>query len=101
MIRFIKSLQFIYKPFYWIKFNSYSEPLDTEINRLLDDGVYFTNISQYTANLGHLQDLWIDGNASFCKMNNYQPSRLTVQRAKKVLKKSIIEQSFQKAKKKN
>jgi hypothetical protein len=99
MIRFIKSLQFIYKPFYWLKFSPYSEFLDKEINKLLDEEILFTNISEYRADLGHLKGLWIDGNCSFCEMNDYMPSRLTIQRAKKVFKKSIIEQSLQAAKK--
>ena len=101
MLKFIKSLQFIYKPRYWLKFHAYSEPLDKEINKLLDDGVMFTNISEYTADLGHLKNLWISGAECFCRMNNYMPSRLTIQRAKKVFKKSLIEQSFQKAKRVN
>ena len=42
MLRFIKSLQFIYKPFCWLKFSPYSEPLDKEINKLLDEGILFT-----------------------------------------------------------
>lgn len=100
MNNFIKSLQFIYKPFYWLKCSPYSEPLDREINKLLDEGILFTNICDHTADLGHVKELWIrGGNYSFCEMNNYMPSRLTIQRAKKVLKKSLIEQSLQEAKK--
>jgi len=99
MIKFIKSLQFIVRPSYWLKYASYSEPLDTQINKLLDEGILFTNIGEHTADLGHLKGLWIHGgNYSFCDMNNYMPSRLTIQRAKRVLQKSLIEQSFQKAK---
>jgi len=101
MLRFVKSLQFIFKPVYWLKLHSYSQPLDKEINKLLDDGVLFTNISKDEADLGHLHQLCIFGTDCFCEINNYMPSRLTVKRAKKVLKKSIIEQSLQEAKREN
>ncbi len=98
MLRFIKSLQFIYKPSYWLKFSPYSKFLDKEINKLLDDGVLFTNIDEHYATLGHLK-LWIWDLESFCSMDNYMPSRLTIQRARRVFKKSLIEQSVQAAKK--
>jgi len=98
MFRFIKSLQFILQPSDWVRGDEYSEPLDKEINRLLDDGVLFTNISDYLATLGHLKHLSIK-DYDFCKMHNYVPSRLTAKRAKDVLKKSLIEESLQAAKK--
>lgn len=98
MLRFIKSLQFIYKPSYWLKFSPYSEFLDKEINKLLDNGFLFTNIDECYATLGHLK-LWIWNRESFCTMDNHMPSRLTMQRAKKVFKKSLILQSLQAAKK--
>lgn len=39
----------------------YSKKLDKEINRLLDEGVKFTNIREYEGfvDLGHLKDIWI------------------------------------------
>jgi len=61
MLRFIKSLQFIYKPKYWLRQYPYSPKLDKEINRLLDEGIKFTNIREYEGfvNLGHIEDIWI------------------------------------------
>ncbi len=89
MIRFIKSLQFIFKPKYWLTQYPYCARLDKEINRLLDEGVKFTNIGWYTADLGHLEDIWISGYPfSYGKLWEqyyYQPSRLTMKRMQKVL----------------
>ena len=89
MIRFIRSLQFIFKPKYWSKLYPYCSMYDKTINELLDAKVKFTNIDCYTADLGHLKNIWIGYPASAYGSqpwkNEYQPSRLTIKRMKRVL----------------
>lgn len=93
MIRFIKSLQFIFKPKYWCMNHPYCPMLDKKINNFLDKGVKFENITGSTADLGDLKDIWIWGYPyAFGKIWNkyhYQPSRLTIKRMRKVLLKQI------------
>ena len=94
MLKFIKSLQFIYKPKYWLQQHPYCPALDNKINTLLDRGVKFTNIGRYTADLGDLKAIWISGYPfSFGKLWEqypYQPSRLTIKRMHQVLGKSLL-----------
>jgi len=94
MIRFIKSLQFIFKPRYWSKLYPYCPLYDKKINELLDAGVKFTNIDCYTADLGSLKTIWIGSPASVYGAqplrNEYQPSRLTMKRMKRVLAESLL-----------
>jgi hypothetical protein len=94
MLRFIKSLQFVFKPTYWLKQSPYCRILDKNINNLLDRGVKFTNIRQYTADLGDLKEIWICRGDPFSygqlwPQCNYQPSRLTIQRMKRAMLKQI------------
>lgn len=96
MLRFIKSLQFLYKPKYWLKQYAYCPRLDIKINKFLDQGVKFTNIGWYTADLGDLKDMWISGYpfsyGTLWKQYNYQPSRLTIKRMRQVMLKQIESQ---------
>jgi hypothetical protein len=93
MLRFIKSLQFLYKPKYWLKQHPYCPRLDRKINKLLDDGVLFVNIGWYAADLGDLKDIWISGYpfsfGNLWEVYDYQPSRTTIKRMRKVLLKQI------------
>ena len=95
MLKFIKSLQFIYKPSFWLRQYPYCPRLDKKINNLLDEGVKFTNIDWYTVDLGDLKDIWISGYPfSFGKLwrlYDYQPSRLTIKRMRQVLLKQESE----------
>lgn len=93
MLRFIKSLQFVFKPTYWLKQHSYCPRLDKRINDLLDQGIKFTNIGWYTADLGDLKDIWISGYpfsyGKIWRKYPYQPSRLTIKRMQQVLIESL------------
>ena len=93
MISFIKSLQFIYKPRYWVMNHPYCPILDKKINVLLDQGVKFTNITGYAADLGDLKEIWLWGYPyAFGKIWNkyhYRPSRLTIKRMRQVLLQQI------------
>lgn len=93
MIRFIKSLQFVFKPRYWQKKYQYCPILDKKINQLLDQGVKFTNIGGATADLGDLKKVWI-ANYPFSYGHlylqyDYQPSRLTIKRMKLAVSESL------------
>lgn len=92
MIKFIKNLQFIFMPHYWLMNESYSAAVDKKLNELLDKH-YFTDFTNYTACLGDYQ-IWISNHpyASFHFYNpriELRPSRLTILKASKHLKKSI------------
>jgi hypothetical protein len=76
----------------------YSRKLDKEINRLLDEGVKFTNIREYYGfvDLGHLKNIWIYnypyalGNCyDITKGKKCMPSRRTCKRLKKELSKVL------------
>ena len=93
MLKFIKSLQFVYKPKYWLRQHPYCPRLDIKINNSLDQGVKFANIGWYTADLGDLKDIWISGYpfayGKLWKQYDYQPSRLTIKRMRQVMLKQI------------
>ncbi len=105
MIRFIRSLQFIFKPRYWLRQYPYSSKLDKEINKLLDKCVKFTNLREGFVDLGHIEYIWIYHypyafgncyNITICNGvslqyigNKRMPSRLTCKRLKKELIKVI------------
>jgi hypothetical protein len=99
MLRFIKSLQFIFQPDFWYKSFYTSRNLDIEINRLLDKGNKFTNIEDGYADLDWLKNIGIRcypyGFCSYRRDERRQriykdkhtvmPFRLTCKRVKKVL----------------
>ena len=96
MIRFIKSLQFIFYPDFWERNYPTSRKLDIEINRLLDKGVKFTNITSLYADLDWLEGLYIKGYPyTFCHYtpgeDTYMPTRLTCKRVKKVLEQQGVD----------
>jgi single-strand DNA-binding protein len=68
----------------------YSKKLDKEINKLLDEGVKFTNIREYEGfvNLGHLKNIWIY-NYPYALGNCYDISK-GKNMAKKGINKCII-----------
>lgn len=93
--RFILSLQFIFRPSYWILKDGYSEGWDHKLNKLLDENS-FKNFDYYTAVLG-TQKIWIANHpyASFTPHGDYskkvmRPSRLTIKRARKKLLKDMF-----------
>ena len=88
MITFLKELQFLFMPHYWLMNNPYNKQVDEFINHLLDN-YEFTNITSHTATLGNIE-LWT-ANHPYSSMNlhghgstldNYRPSRLTIKKAK-------------------
>lgn len=95
MIKFIKNLQFIFQPSFWVHNYRYCPILDEKINELLDKGVKFTNIRTGYADLGNLTSIWI-GNYPYAFGYLYwygqsMPSRLTVKRMKRVLAECVLE----------
>lgn len=93
MIKFIKSLQFIFQPKYWLKQYPYCPRLDIKINNYLDQGVKFANIGWYTTDLGDLKGIWIAGYpfayGKLWQVYDYQPSRMTIKRMRQVMLKQI------------
>ncbi len=100
MIKFIKSLQFIFKPDYWYRNYPTSRNYNIALNQLLDKGIKFTNIDIENgyADLSHFKRIHIASYPfAFCcytvgediKRNipetTYMPSRLTCKRVKKFL----------------
>ena len=85
---FLKNLAFVVRPRYWGMNYSYDKSWDTKLNKLLDEHT-FTIIGQHTAKLGPI-DLWICNYpyASYrSPSRSYRPSRLTIVRCRKKLKK--------------
>lgn len=95
-----KELQFLFMPHYWIMNNPYNKQVDEYLNELLDR-YNFTNIDDYTANLGPAE-IWIT-NHPYSSMtirevsSSHRPSRLTIQRAYNKLKKDSINSKAQTA----
>jgi len=99
MIKFIKSLQFVFNFEALVPRNyPYSKKLDKEINRLLNKNVKFSNIREYECfvDLGHLKNIYIYnypyalGNCyDITKGKKCMPSRLTCKRLKAELSKVL------------
>lgn len=92
MENFIKNLQFIFKPSYWLMNEPYNSDLDLFINELLDKHE-FENVRNCTAILGGIT-MWIANIPYSCMMPyenmikpNIRPSRLTIQKGLRKLKK--------------
>lgn len=85
-MKFIKSLQFIFKPSYWVLNHDYNAMWDITLNHLLDK-YNFTMIDEFTAKLGDTI-IWVR-NQPYATMRPYssnwiipiRPSRLTIKRA--------------------
>lgn len=90
MSRFIQNLKFIFMPHYWLMNGEYSNEWDNELNKLLD--IYdFTKINEFTAYLGNTK-IWINNYPYACftpyynGVASFRPSRQTIYRANKKLK---------------
>ena len=89
---FFLNLQFIFKPWYWIMNNPYSKDMDIHMNELMDKYT-FTEYNYYTAYLGNIV-IWVT-NIPYGTMVPWngelidikRPSRLTIQRGLRKLKK--------------
>ena len=89
---FFLNLQFIFKPWYWIMSAPYSKDMDIHMNELMDKYT-FTDYSAYTAYLGD-NVIWVTNAPYGCIVpwnstinNTGRPSRLTIQRGIRKLKK--------------
>lgn len=86
MKKFIRSLQFIFNPCYWIMLDRYNKELDILMNVLLDE-YDFIDIGEYRARLGEYE-IWIGNIPYSCmyivnedkKIEGARPSRLTIQK---------------------
>lgn len=91
---FILNLQFIFKPSYWIMNEKYDKYIDELMNHLIDT-YDFTEISDCRAKLGKIE-IWIESRPYSCMMPydksfKYRPSRLTIQKGIRKLKKQMRE----------
>ena len=82
----LRNLQFLFKPRYWLMNDPYSEEVDKIVNELLDKYELTDLCSQEcTAKLGKAT-IWV-GNRPYAsgslygtELQNFRPSRLTIQR---------------------
>lgn len=85
-MEYLKNLQFIFMPQYWLMNNPYNKAVDEVINDLLDK-YEFSNLSDsgYTAKLGNAT-IWVEnipyafGTLYDTKFSHLRPSRLTIKR---------------------
>lgn len=89
---FFLNLQFIFKPWYWLMNRPYSKDMDIHMNELMDKYT-FTEYDYYTAYLGN-NVIWVTNAPYDCIVpwnstidNTGRPSRLTIQRGIRKLKK--------------
>jgi hypothetical protein len=89
---FFLNLQFIFKPWYWIMSPTYSKDMDIHMNELMDKYT-FSDYDYYTAYLGNIE-IWVSNAPYGCMVpwkgeliNTKRPSRLTIQRGLRKLKK--------------
>ena len=80
----IKNLKFIFKPTYWLMNDPYNEEVDEIVNKLLDK-YKMTIVNDYTVKLGEAT-IWV-ANRPYASgilygtyLENYRPSRLTIER---------------------
>jgi hypothetical protein len=92
MMNFIRNLQFIFKPHYWMMNNPYNEEWDKKLNQLMDK--YPVEFGPRNSIDGAIHTVSFDGNLvwvenypySFATPHSYardidvRPSRLTIQR---------------------
>lgn len=94
MKNFIKNLQFLFRPSFWLMNHSYSELHDKKLNALMDK-YPFTSINCYTACLGNVE-VWIAnypygvGIYGMCRYS--RPSRLTIVRMNRKLIKDQLKE---------
>ena len=92
MKKFILSLQFIFKPSYWLMNYSYSKAHDLKLNELMDNNK-FTNINYYRADLGGVE-IWKTNfpyAVGIYELHGIsRPSRLTIQRMGRKLEEDSI-----------
>ena len=89
---FFLNLQFIFKPWYWVMNEHYSKDMDIHMNELMDKYT-FTDYRAYTAYLGD-NEIWVTNVPYGCIVpwngkidKTGRPSRLTIQRGIRKLKK--------------
>lgn len=98
IVKFVKNLQFLFRPNYWIMNYSYDETWDTVLNHLLDSHDFvIQDDDKYVATLNGLE-IWVTNHpyGSFTPWDRrlsqtvrVRPSRLTLVRAHKMYQQSI------------
>jgi hypothetical protein len=100
IVKFVKNLQFLFRPNYWVMNYSYNETWDTVLNHLLDSHDFvIQDDDKYVATLNGFE-IWVTNHpyASFTPYDsrlkqilrrNVRPSRLTLVRAHKMYQQSI------------
>jgi hypothetical protein len=87
LTNFILSLQFIFKPRYWLMNRPYSEVHDVAITKLMNES-RFENIGDYTATLNETE-IWVANYPNAVGIMGLEamsrPSRLTIKRIGKKL----------------
>ena len=87
----LRNLQFLFKPSYWTMNYRYNEDVDKIVNELLYR-YELTDLSGYTCKLGKAT-IWVanehyaSGRLYGTELENFRPSRLTIQRLSKRLHK--------------
>lgn len=101
---FFRRLKFIFKPSFWLRSRPYSKEWDETLSRLIDEGHYFENISEFTATIAGVE-VWIANYpyASFDPLSKDNkgkriygplPSRLTAERAYERLFASVVKKAM-------
>ena len=100
-MKFIKSLQFIFKPSFWFMNDEYSKQVDSTVNKIIDEDLIVL-FDAYYADTGKGIKVWIknypyayatlhtyiSGQWSSTKIDG-RPSRLTILRFRKYVDKKI------------
>lgn len=87
-MRFLKNLQFIFKPAYWCPYGEYSKGWDIKLNQLLD--MYkFENINSVSARIGGYEIRHYMGPSMSFEYNGFRPSRITLLKAFRKLKNDL------------
>ena len=91
----------LWRPEYWVMNYRFDKHWDEKLNELLDHHK-FENIDNYTATIGGVE-VWIAnqpfasfrirvGGKVFKETMDHRPSRITIERARNLLSKNLIEQ---------
>lgn len=92
MMNFLKSLQFIFRPSFWLMNEPYSPAHDALLNKLMDEHD-FSDVGSHEAKLGSVY-VWISnypyGVGLYDMSHHSRPSRLTILRMWKKLAKDIV-----------
>jgi len=86
MLKFLKSLQFIFRPSFWVISLAYNKGWDKRLNKLLDDkcDVKMNNRTAILRSESDEIEIWVSNYpyafGYWYQQNNLRPSRLTIER---------------------